>query len=159
MFLNAIIETAVRHAEEALGHHPSPAYVLPKDRVEASRRRFDDVLQTVAERLRVLAVTSLSSRTGQKRRASEEDSGSGRFVHLTNQSNSSLLIQSNSPSSAKRRKASPSLMDLSFEEAQTNGFLTPPPPSKTTSSTAIGETPYVTAAMLRALAQGILQSK
>ena len=68
-----------------------------------------------------------------------------------------------SPSSPKRLKASPTPSVQSIEEieeVQDNDFHTSPPLSTAPSSIAMTEVPQkpqVTAAMLRALAQGILR--
>lgn len=67
-----------------------------------------------------------------------------------------------SPSSAKRRKASPSPTDISFisiDEVSGDVFDIPPV-SKTASIATVSEVAQkpVTVAMLRALAQGILKS-
>ncbi|THG98161.1 hypothetical protein EW026_g3979 [Hermanssonia centrifuga] len=148
LFLDAILQTSLSRAEHALGSSLSEAYMLPRDRVEASRRRFEGTIQRVSERLRHLAAASLSSRSAQKRRATEEDSRSG------------------SPSSVKRLKVSESPTATEYilednEGVQMNGIHITPPPSTSASTTAIselGQKPQVTIAMLRALAQGILKS-
>ena len=75
------------------------------------------------------------------------------------------LIIIRSPSSAKRLKASPTPVPTDVgeddvEELQTNGLRTPPETSTAPSSVAVSEAqtkPPVTAAMLRALARGVLK--
>ncbi len=165
--MDAILQTSLSRAEHALGSSLSEAYMLPRDRVEASRRRFEGTIQRVSERLRHLAAASLSSRSAQKRRATEEDSRSGRYVFPRCLDSGSLRDTSIlSPSSVKRLKVSESPTATEYilednEGVQMNGIHITPPPSTSASTTAIselGQKPQVTIAMLRALAQGILKS-
>ena len=82
LFLDSIINTSIKRAQDILGHNSKKLYLLPKDKVENSKRRFDNVLQTMAERLRQHAAAWLSTRSAQKRRASG-DTNPGRSVVMS----------------------------------------------------------------------------
>ena len=78
VFMDTIVDASIKKAEEILGTSRKQAYVLPKDRFEDAMKRFDAFLESMAERLRFQAVAARTSRSAQKRRASESDDLGGR---------------------------------------------------------------------------------
>lgn len=65
------MDTSIRRTEDILGYDlKKKIFLMPKDKLEASRQRLDNVLQSMAERLQLHAAAWLSARSAQKRRAS-----------------------------------------------------------------------------------------
>lgn len=80
-YLDACLKLPVIHAEQVLGDELQAIYALPHHELAASRQRFEALLQSTSDQLRRLAVSALSARAQQKRPA-EEESLTGRYVHL-----------------------------------------------------------------------------
>ncbi|KIP07194.1 hypothetical protein PHLGIDRAFT_35576 [Phlebiopsis gigantea 11061_1 CR5-6] len=147
-YLDAYIKLPIARAEEVLGDSLQTIYALPRHELEGSRKRFDRHLQSAADHLRHVAASALSFRAQQKRPAEVED--------LTG-----------SPTSTNKRfklSVSPETTERNSdtEDMQPNGANTLPPPSTAASTAFLSEAPQkppVTIAMLRALAQGVLNSK
>ena len=141
-FLDACLRLPISRAEEALGDERQAVYALPRAALEASKRRFEQVLQDTSDHLRQLASVALSARS--QKRPATDDSLTG------------------SPTSAKRLKLSVSPVSTEIiDDAEANGFHMSPPPSTSASLAMLCDAPpkpQVTIAMLRALAQGVLKS-
>ena len=77
-FLDGIVQSCASRIEQALGAPGKSVYHIPRDKLAASRRRFESLVQDASQRLRRLAASTLSH-TIQKRPAAE-DSESERYV-------------------------------------------------------------------------------
>jgi nuclear mRNA export protein SAC3 len=79
--LDACLKESISQVEQVVGTIAS-SYVISRDAIDVSRRRFEQELQSTSAHLRQLAALTLSSRSVLKRRA-EDPSDIGRYeLHL-----------------------------------------------------------------------------